>query len=139
EADARLRRGWFYHASETPKSTDKLLDMYLVTVGRSVNLLLDVPPGPDGTLDASDIARLQEFRAARERMVGERLVDDKTVVRTSSTRGNNEARFGGHNVVDGDSTTYWTMDDADRTGFVELDFGQPQRVTGVVAKECIAL
>jgi alpha-L-fucosidase len=139
EADARLRSGWFYHASESPKSADELLEMYLVTVGRSVNLLLDVPPGPDGKLDTSDIARLQEFRAARERLLGERLVDDKTLVRTSSTRAKNEARFGGRNVVDGDAATYWTMDDAERTGFVELDFGRPQRVTGVVAKEHIAL
>ncbi|WP_442485159.1 alpha-L-fucosidase [Aeoliella sp. SH292] len=139
EADARLRSGWFYHASESPKSTDDLIDMYLVTVGRSVNLLLDVPPGPDGKLDASDITRLQEFRAARERLLGERLVDDKTQVRTSGTRAGNEQRFGGPNVVDGDSTTYWTMDDGERTGFVELDFAQPQRVTGVVAKEHIAL
>lgn len=139
EADARLRSGWFYHDDESPKSTSDLMDMYMNTVGRSVNLLLDVPPGPDGKLAAEDVTRLVEFRTAREDLLGSTLFDEGTTIVASATRGDVDGPFRGENLLDGDINTYWTMDDGQTTGSLELDLGGPRRVTGLITKEYIAL
>ncbi|KAJ3937842.1 uncharacterized protein N0V96_012158 [Colletotrichum fioriniae] len=62
EADARVRSGWFWHANEQPKTEQQLLDMYLQSVGRSVSLLLDVPPDTTGQITQEDINVLMEFK-----------------------------------------------------------------------------
>ncbi|QDU57031.1 alpha-L-fucosidase [Aeoliella mucimassa] len=139
EADARLRDGWFYHEDESPKSTAALMEMYLNTVGRSVNLLLDVPPGPDGKLADSDISRLLEFQETREALLDRNLIDNNTSVTASHVRGESAASFGGELAIDGDTSTYWAMDDGQTTGSLEIDLGSPRLVDGFVAKEFIAL
>ena len=61
EADVSLRSGWFYHASQQPKSLADLLDIYMDSVGRGTPLLLNVPPTKEGLLAEEDVQRLQEF------------------------------------------------------------------------------
>ena len=138
ESDARLRDGWFYHEDESPKSTSQLLDMYLNTVGRSVNLLLDVPPNADGQLATSDVNRLLEFNTVREQLLDRNLASTSTTT-ASAVRANDSAAFGSQNIVDGDFDTYWTMDDASTTGYVDIDLGGPRLINGFIAQEYIAL
>jgi alpha-L-fucosidase len=60
EADTSIRPGWFYHPAEDGRvrSIDDLIELYFVSVGRNSKLLLNVPPGPDGLLHETDVARL---------------------------------------------------------------------------------
>lgn len=139
ESDARLRDGWFYHANESPKSTSDLIDMYMNTVGRSVNLLLDVPPNADGRLASEDVTRLLEFRTARENLLGNTLVDQGATITASSTRAAVGDAFRVENVLDDDLETYWTMENGETEGALELNLGGPRRVTGFIVKEYIAL
>jgi Alpha-L-fucosidase len=73
ECDVSIRPGWFYHPAEDSlvKSVDKLMDIWLGSVGRGANLLLNVPPDRTGRINPADSARLMEFRAAREVFLGE--------------------------------------------------------------------
>jgi hypothetical protein len=139
EADARLRSGWFYHENENPKSADALLQMYLHSVGRSVNLLLDVPPDPQGKIVLEDVAALNQFRQLRDEFLDRELASGQTIVTASSVRGGNNALFGPANVVDGDAETYWTMNDGQTTGSFELDLGGPRLIDAFVVQEHIAL
>ncbi|WP_277994328.1 alpha-L-fucosidase [Streptomyces sp. MST-110588] len=67
EADVSLRPGWFHHPGERPKTPAHLMDLYEKSVGRNASLLLNVPPGRDGRIDAADVASLTAFgRAVRE-------------------------------------------------------------------------
>lgn len=63
EAPVSIRPGWFWHEAEDEKakSGDQLFELYCRCVGRNANLLLNVPPGRDGLLQAGDVRRLEEF------------------------------------------------------------------------------
>ena len=139
EADARLRSGWFYHANENPKSADELMQMYLQSVGRSVNLLLDVPPDATGKIVQEDIDALVEFKAERDAFLDRELVTPELAITASSVRGGNNALFGPANVIDGDAETYWTMNDGQTTGSFEIDLGGVREIEAFVVQEHIAL
>ena len=139
ESDARLRSGWFYHENEQPKSTNALMQMYLQTVGRSVNLLLDVPPNQEGKIVAEDVDALVAFKLERDALLNRELVTPNLTVTASSIRGNNAALYGPANAIDGDADTYWTMNDGQTTGSFELDLGGTRDIDGFVVQEHIAL
>jgi len=139
EADARIRGGWFYHANERPKTALALVDMYLRSVGRSVNLLLDVPPDTSGLVAHEDVQALIQFRRLRDTFLNRTLVTPALNVTASSVRGGEIGLFGPGKAVDGRVDTYWAMDDAERGGWVEVDLDGPCMVDGFVTKEYIAL
>jgi alpha-L-fucosidase len=63
ECDVSIRPGWFYHAEEDNqvKSLDQLWDIYLRSVGRGANLILNVPPNREGRIHPNDSVRLVAF------------------------------------------------------------------------------
>jgi len=63
ECDVSIRPGWFYHAEEDDKvkNADQLFDIYLHSVGRGANLILNVPPDRRGRIHERDSASLVEF------------------------------------------------------------------------------
>lgn len=63
ECDCRIRRSWFYsdEDKDTLKSLNALMGIYLYSVGRGANLLLNVAPDRRGLLPEEDIERLKEF------------------------------------------------------------------------------
>ncbi|MDO4792448.1 MAG: cell wall-binding repeat-containing protein [Buchananella hordeovulneris] len=64
EADVSIRPGWFWHASQSPKSVDQLMHIYRRSVGRNSILLLNMPPNKTGLIDSKDVKRLMEWRRA---------------------------------------------------------------------------
>jgi alpha-L-fucosidase len=50
ECDVSIRPGWFYHPEEDSlvKTPDQLWNIYLQSVGRGANLILNVPPDRQG-------------------------------------------------------------------------------------------
>lgn len=58
EADVSIRRGWFYHEMEAPKSAEELFSLYLGSVGKGCCLHLNVPPTKEGRFDARDVREL---------------------------------------------------------------------------------
>jgi alpha-L-fucosidase len=81
EADTSIRPGWFYHPAEDGKvkSVDRLMEIYVRSVGRNSKLLLNVPPTPAGLLHDTDLARLREFADRRRRLFEEDLAARQTV------------------------------------------------------------
>jgi alpha-L-fucosidase len=80
ECDVSIRPGWFWHPHEDAqlKTVAALMEIYLASVGRGCNLLLNVPPTTEGLIADADAARLREFRAARERVFGAALEANRT-------------------------------------------------------------
>ncbi len=64
ECDVSIRPGWFYHKAEDSKvkTPEQLFELYLKSVGRGANLLLNVPPDGRGLIHANDSAALVGFR-----------------------------------------------------------------------------
>jgi alpha-L-fucosidase len=64
ECDVSIRPGWFYHTKEDDdvKKPKKLFELYLTSVGRGANLLLNVPPDKRGLIHENDSAALMELK-----------------------------------------------------------------------------
>jgi len=68
ECDVSIRPGWFYHKEEDEKvkTPEQLFHLYLKSVGRGANLLLNVPPNRRGVIDEKDSVALIGFKNLRE-------------------------------------------------------------------------
>ncbi|MFJ4171808.1 alpha-L-fucosidase [Paenarthrobacter sp. NPDC089714] len=67
ECDVSLRRGWFWHPDDEPKSTEHLLAIHHQSVGMGANLLLNLPPDTRGLIPVEDQTRLREWKAELDR------------------------------------------------------------------------
>jgi alpha-L-fucosidase len=68
ECDVSIRPGWFYHKEEDEKvkTPEELFQLYLKSVGRGANLLLNVPPDRRGIINDKDSAALVGFKRLRD-------------------------------------------------------------------------
>jgi len=68
ECDVSIRPGWFYHKEQDDKvkSQEELFNIYLKSVGRGANLLLNVPPDRRGLISKNDSAALTGFKILRD-------------------------------------------------------------------------
>ena len=64
EVDVSIRKGWFYHWYQRPKSLDHLLQIYYTSVGGNSSLLLNVPPDKNGLIAEKDAELLKAFGEA---------------------------------------------------------------------------
>ena len=79
ESDVSIRPGWFYHPADDAKvkSAEQLVALYFSSVGRNSKLLLNVPPGRDGLLHRTDIARLAEMREGLDSLFADDLASGR--------------------------------------------------------------
>ncbi len=68
ECDVSIRPGWFYHQKEDSlvKTPEQLFEIYLKSVGRGANLILNVPPDERGLFTKYDSASLMAFKKLRD-------------------------------------------------------------------------
>ena len=76
ECDVSIRPGWFWHEKENDKvkSAEQLFDLYLKSVGRGANLLLNVPPDRRGLIHEKDSTSLIGFKELRENSFKENIL-----------------------------------------------------------------
>ena len=80
ECDVSIRPGWFYHSSEDAKvkTPQELFDLYLKSVGRGANLLLNVPPDRRGLINEKDSMALVSFKKLRDDAFDDNLLKQAT-------------------------------------------------------------
>ena len=81
ECDVSIRPGWFWHANEAAKvkTPQQLFNIYLKSVGRGANLLLNVPPDRRGQLGVEDEAALMGFKKLREESFKDNLLKPASI------------------------------------------------------------
>jgi alpha-L-fucosidase len=138
ECDVSIRPGWFYHSTDDDKvkSVAQMTEIYYSSVGRNANLLLNIGVDRRGLVNEHDIARLMEFKKAREEAFKTKLAKGR--VRASNVRGNDN-EYGCEKVLDGRPETYWATDDGVTKASVEIDFGREIEFNRFLAQENIAL
>lgn len=138
ECDVSIRPGWFYHAEEDGKlkSVAQLMDIYYGSVGRNANLLLNIGVDRRGLVNEHDIARLMEFRSAREKAFKINLAKGR--VMATDVRGNDET-YGADHALDDSQSTYWATSDGVTKASLEIDFGREVEFNQFLAQENIAL
>ena len=139
EVDVSIRPGWFYHAKEDSrvKTPEQLFDIYLSSVGRGANLILNIPPDRRGLINEIDVASLQGWKKLINERFKTNLARNKPVI-ASSVRVNSP-EFSAKNVTDGNKETYWATNDQEKSGSLEIDLGQNRLVNYVLVQEYIKL
>lgn len=81
ECDVSIRPGWFYHKKEDSlvKSPETLFNIYLKSIGRGANLILNVPPDTRGLITSYDSAALIGFAKLRSQSFKNSLLNEKGV------------------------------------------------------------
>lgn len=140
EVDVSIRPGWFYHPEEDSlvKTPEELFDIYLSSVGRGSNLLLNIPPDRRGLIHENDAASLHGFRALLDDAFGENLISGSIGITADQIRGD-LPEFGPQNLVDRKSETYWTVNDGVTNASFTLQLDSPKEISYVVLKETIRL
>lgn len=131
ECDVSIRPGWFYHAEEDSKvkTPEQLFEIYMKSVGRGANLILNVPPDRRGLIHEADSASLVAFGQKIRQAFSENLAAGQRVARLDSE---------GHKLqtiktlTDENRRTFANGDEQKPTVF-ELDLGAAKRFN------CIAL
>lgn len=139
EVDVSIRPGWFYHAKEDSlvKTPEQLFDIYLSSVGRGANLILNVPPDRRGLINEIDVASLLGWK----KLIDERFRTDLALNReakASTVRGDSPA-YEASMVTDGKRETYWATNDQEISGSLEIDLGENKLISYVLIQEYIKL
>ena len=131
ECDVSIRPGWFYHKKEDSlvKSPQQLFEIYLKSVGRGANLILNVPPDQRGLITSYDSASLIGFKKLREESFDNNLSTKGTVYFIS----NNKKRVT-KKVNDGNEQTFETVTDPSSQS-IEIQFDDPENVNCILLKE----
>ena len=132
-------RGWFWHPGQANnvKSPEHLMQVYMSSVGRGANLILNLAPDRDGRLDAADVASLEAFGRMRSRLLAKDYALGAKVT-ASEVRGG-DARFGGQALTDGDMESYWCPEDATTTPTAEIELPEPTTSDVIRLREQIRL
>lgn len=139
ECDVSIRKGWFWHKSESPRRLSELLDIYYNSVGRNCVLLINVPPNTSGLISDNDAHRLKEFRAALNTIFQNNL-GQNGVIKVSSLRGGNDGGFGPENMLDSDHLwSYWAPSDEQDTKEHWIEISGRLRFNVVRIQEAIGL
>ena len=141
EVDAKNGNGWFWNTSADAnvKTSQQLFNIYLSSVGRNSNLILNFPPNRAGRLSDATVDRMRGMKTLLDAAFTTDLAAGKpataTAVRASSVNG----KFAPSNVTDGNSETYWALEDGVKTGSIDVDLGANSTVTYVRLAEHIRL
>jgi len=139
EVDVSIRPGWFYHAREDSlvKTPKQLFDIYLSSVGRGANLILNIPPDRRGLVHENDVKSLRGWKKLIDEAFANNFARGCKVI-ADSYRGKSR-QFAASNLNDDNKETYWATDDGVLKGSIEFDLDNPQIIKYIVLQEYIRL
>jgi len=123
EADFPLRRGWFFHPDQKPKTPEQLWKTYLVSVGRGTGMDIGLAPDTRGLLCDEDVKALEGFGRILSGTFANNLAA-KAKITAGNTRGGSDM-FGTGHLVDNNSETYWATDDVVTSCGIIFEFPEP--------------
>lgn len=118
ECDVSIRPGWFWHASESPKSAMTLLEIYYNSVGRNCHFTLNVPPNTSGLISDEDIQVLREFNLLKNSIFSKNLAENG-IPSASSTRG---PQFSCYHILEEGIHRYWAPEEDESVWILYLEF-----------------
>ncbi len=133
ECDVSIRPGWFWHETESKKlkSPQKLFELYLKSVGRGANLLLNVPPDTRGLIGDEDSVVLVAFKKLRDESWSNNLLKDAETYYEFSDKDISQKGMVVRNI-DPKTSTYAV----NLQSFI-VQLNSPQRINCIVMREAI--
>ncbi len=130
--------GWFWHPGQAGrvKTPEHLMNVYLSSVGRGANLILNVAPNRDGVLDAADVESLLSFGAALRQLLAR---DYAQGAATRSASGQFSKKTATRNLTDGDIESYWSPEEGAAEPSVEFKLRNKETFDVIRLREQIRL
>ena len=131
ECDVSIRPGWFYHKTEDEKvkTPQQLFQLYLKSVGRGANLLLNVPPDRRGLINANDSAALMGFKKLRDMSF-----ENNFSLKAKKEFHYKSVIYGENKFADNDAGTYQSALDYKRASYW-IKFDTLKKINCIVLKE----
>ncbi|MBX2859347.1 MAG: alpha-L-fucosidase [Cellvibrionaceae bacterium] len=134
ETNTSIRPGWFWHRDEDSKvrSPANLLRLYMTSVARGTNLLLNIPPDRRGLVHEADVASLTGFKAILDQAFAKDLAQGAT----ASASSNHGSEYSAENIfVD---NKYWAAKADERQGaWLQLDLNSQQTFDFIRLREVL--
>ncbi len=130
--------GWFWHPGQAGrvKTPEHLMNVYLSSVGRGANLILNVAPNRDGVLDTADVESLLSFGAARRQLLA-RDYALGAATRSSSTPFSKKTSA--RELTDGDIESYWCPEEGTAEPSAEIKLPRKETFDVIRLREQIRL
>ncbi|CAH0276468.1 alpha-L-fucosidase [Chryseobacterium sp. Bi04] len=135
ECDVPLRKGWFFHVQEKPKSPEVLFDLYLKSVGHGAALDLGLAPDTRGRLHEDDVAALQAFGTIIKQTFANNLAKG-AMIKSSNTRDKVHIPL---TLLDGDKQSFWATEDKVKQASLEINLPSSQTFDIISLQEFIPL
>ncbi len=129
--------GWFWHPGqeEGVKSPEYLMQVYMDSVGRGANLILNLAPNRDGKLDEADVAALMELGRLRREL----LKTDYALHADAFASEERGVHFSAGHLTDGDLESYWCPKDGTTRATLELNLPRAETFDVIRLREQIRL
>jgi alpha-L-fucosidase len=136
EVDVSIRPGWYYHPEQDNKvkSPDSLMKIYVASVGRNANLLLNIPVDTRGLIHPNDSASMMGFKTIREKsLINLFRYDDRIIASSSQTY----HKVG--NLRDRDRKSFWAANVKDVHPSLNIQLKTNRLLNAILIREPIAL
>ena len=136
EVDVSIRPGWYYHPEQDNKvkSPDSLMKIYVASVGRNANLLLNIPVDTRGLIHPNDSASMMGFKQIRDQSLVN-LLTKSDVISTSSQFG----KYATSNLRDKNPKSFWAAQASDKQAYIHVDLKNSVLMNALLIQEPIAL
>jgi alpha-L-fucosidase len=134
EVDVSIRPGWYYHADQDlkVKSPDSLMKIYVASVGKNSNLLLNIPVDRRGLIHPNDSTSMIVFKQLRDKGLVN-LLTTKDHINTSS----NHSGKPNSGLIDKNSKTFWAANIEDQAPKISIKLQTPKMINALLVQEPI--
>lgn len=134
EVDVSIRPGWYYHADQDTKvkSPDSLLKIFVASVGRNANLLLNIPVDRRGLIHPNDSTSMMGFKQLRDKGLINLLTKNDQISTSSNYSENSNSR-----LIDKSIKSFWAANNTDQTPKINIKFQESKLMNAVLIQEPI--
>jgi alpha-L-fucosidase len=136
EVDVSIRPGWYYHPEQDNKvkSPDSLMKIYVASVGRNANLLLNIPVDTRGLIHPNDSASMMGFKHIRDQSLVNLVKPEDKINGSSGANGHPISL-----VHDSNKRSFWAADTKDLNATFTYVPKNSIRMNAIVLQEPIQL
>ena len=134
EVDVSIRPGWYYHADQDTKvkSPDSLLKIFVASVGRNANLLLNIPVDRRGLIHPNDSTSMMGFKQLRDKGLVNLLTKNDQISTSSNYSVNSNSL-----LIDKSIKSFWAANNTDQTPKINIKFQESKLMNAVLIQEPI--
>jgi hypothetical protein len=134
-----ITSGWYWHPGNCAKTSDRVVDGWYTSYGRGGQFLLNLPPNRVGIIPDNIVERAALFGEELKKSFEDDITLHNGVKATASAVRGRSWEYDASAALDPDFERYWSMDDHERTGWLEIDLGRDYTFDVISVSEHIAL